>query len=426
MKKLSALQTLRTWFLALLGLVTSYPLFAQCSYGPELTFTTYTLVAGQAGQVGAVYRFPSVLDGVDALVTIADAENASLDDLDLTNTGSYNAFQPQVHINRQRNRGDEGYMDFMIAFVLAGTTTPTTITSWRATAVDVDGDDYRLRESVGLYLMNYYVLESFTELNSRFAGDMFIFDCRSTANQPGVTVTATAHMVTAEYQGRSSFLYRTRIIADPANRASEAAGRMFSLNFNPCLIDNYQVPASFPVELTRFEGRATGDQVSLSWTTATELNNAYFAVERSADGETFAAIGQVAGQGNSDQAVDYHFDDLMPLGGSSYYRLRQVDFDGRFQYSPVIEVEAPAPAYSLRTYPNPSSGLLTLQVRHDWTVERIDLLDLHGRQLPLSLTPLQPQAWQLDLGHLPSGTYFLRLSTPEGVHTQQIQVQTVR
>lgn len=94
-----------------------------------------------------------------------------------------------------------------------------------------------------------------------------------------------------------------------------------------------------PVELIGFEGRTIGRTNHLTWRTATETNNDRFEVERSADGERFAWVGEVAGAGNSQHVTRYAMIDRQPLNGLNYYRLMQVDVDGSFMYSPVIVLD---------------------------------------------------------------------------------------
>mgnify|MGYP003652594050 FL=1 len=89
-----------------------------------------------------------------------------------------------------------------------------------------------------------------------------------------------------------------------------------------------------PVELTSFEAVRTEDNVRLEWTTASELNNDYFEVLKSYDGEIFSVIGYVDGHGTSSEVIDYSYTDSEPK--QAYYRLRQLDYDGQFEYSDVV------------------------------------------------------------------------------------------
>lgn len=121
--------------------------------------------------------------------------------------------------------------------------------------------------------------------------------------------------------------------------------------------------------------------VDLGWRTLTEMNNEKFVLERSADGKAFAAFAEVAGAGNSMQTVDYAYTDAAPLPGRSFYRLKQVDFDGNSSYSEVREVVLTG-EIGVSLFPNPvqpGSGV-TLTVSGLGEAEvRVLVTDLLGR-----------------------------------------------
>ncbi|TAE51175.1 MAG: T9SS C-terminal target domain-containing protein [Bacteroidetes bacterium] len=121
--------------------------------------------------------------------------------------------------------------------------------------------------------------------------------------------------------------------------------------------------ASFPVSWLYVDALQQGTTTLLKWATATELQNKGFFVERSSDGRQWSDIGFVAGQGNSHTRQTYTFTDLRPLSGSSYYRLRQVDYDGRFAHSVVRTLYFAEEREGIRVYPNPLQGTsFTLQL----------------------------------------------------------------
>lgn len=111
-----------------------------------------------------------------------------------------------------------------------------------------------------------------------------------------------------------------------------------------------------PVQLVSFDAVYKAPVVETEWTTASELNNDFFTVERSADGEFFEEVGRVDGAGTSQKSINYHFLDTRPLAGVSYYRLRQVDFDGTFSYSQIRKVEIEEILGAPFLSPNPTSG----------------------------------------------------------------------
>jgi len=126
-------------------------------------------------------------------------------------------------------------------------------------------------------------------------------------------------------------------------------------------------PASLlPIELLRFEAIKENGAAKLNWTTATETNNRYFSIERSADGESWSSIGKLnskAQNGNSLAPLSYSFTDNSLLSGNNYYRFKQVDHNGKFSYSPVKVI------YNARitpvVYPNPFENNFNLNVLSD-------------------------------------------------------------
>ena len=116
--------------------------------------------------------------------------------------------------------------------------------------------------------------------------------------------------------------------------------------------------APLPVELAQFSAVRQGPAVQVAWATASEKNSDYFAVERSANGQYFNEIGRVDAHGSTTSRHEYGTLDKAPLAGLSYYRLRQVDRDGKFAYSPVATVrfDGNAATPALLAYPNPATG----------------------------------------------------------------------
>ncbi|RSK35446.1 T9SS type A sorting domain-containing protein [Hymenobacter metallilatus] len=114
-----------------------------------------------------------------------------------------------------------------------------------------------------------------------------------------------------------------------------------------------------PVTLTHFSAERQGSSVAVSWATATEKDNAYFEILRSADGKSFDALGRVKGRGTTTASTTYAFTDYTAPAGLSYYQLRQVDADGTASLSSVIVVVA-TDELAATFYPNPSNSSITL------------------------------------------------------------------
>jgi len=170
-----------------------------------------------------------------------------------------------------------------------------------------------------------------------------------------------------------------------------------------------------PVVLTAFRATRQPDQVQVQWSTAQETDNAYFVVERAADGYTFTDLQQVAGHGTTQQTTRYSISDKAPLATPiSYYRLRQVDADGTRTYSPVVIVvtETSSLQAALTLAPNPAQQSVQVLGVQTGTVQ---LLDLAGRILRTQLA--QEQA--LNLTGVRPGLYLVRA----GSRTARLQVE---
>lgn len=135
-----------------------------------------------------------------------------------------------------------------------------------------------------------------------------------------------------------------------------------------------------PIELIDFDAEPTPQrEVRCTWTTATELNNDYFTVERSRDAIAFEPIGEVDGAGTSHAPRDYSFLDRDPFTGLSYYRLRQTDVDGSSSLSQVLPVWIEAHGPVIAVFPNPNNGSFTLVRSNPGTDLSLELLDASGR-----------------------------------------------
>ena len=174
-------------------------------------------------------------------------------------------------------------------------------------------------------------------------------------------------------------------------------------------------PRPLPVELLAFTATAQGLDAALSWNTASERNSAYFAVERSDNGQQWEEMSRQAAAGTSTAPRRYEARD--PNAGRRadllYYRLRQVDLDGTVAYSPVRPVRFAREAFgfALAAYPVPLQALLTLDVRCPGPEPFVvDLYDAAGRTLLHQEwpAPAATDRYQLDVQKLPSGTYLLR------------------
>ena len=168
--------------------------------------------------------------------------------------------------------------------------------------------------------------------------------------------------------------------------------------------------AQLPIELLYFTGRPVAAEVWLDWATASETGNALFRVLRSADTQQWNVIAELPGAGDSQQVTYYSAKDAAPLGGTSFYRLEQVDSDGSNSFSAVVAVERDAIDGAV-VYPLPADNMLHVHMSGEGSVEML-MLDGLGRAVRRFTFATQLQ--QLAVGDLPNGVYQLLLTSADG------------
>ncbi len=119
---------------------------------------------------------------------------------------------------------------------------------------------------------------------------------------------------------------------------------------------------SLPITLIDFTGHESEGVVYLNWSTSREVNNIVFYIQRSTDGIRFSNIGQEAGSITTDQVKNYEFTDANPLPGVSFYRLKQVDIDGRFSYSKIITIRNDLTTGAIKIFPSPFHENLNISI----------------------------------------------------------------
>jgi hypothetical protein len=169
-------------------------------------------------------------------------------------------------------------------------------------------------------------------------------------------------------------------------------------------------PIPLPVQLIFFKAQLDGNSVVLHWQTASEINNSHFEIERSIDLQNFENIGEVAGNGTTSEVNDYTFKDLRPHSGLSYYRLRQVDFDGSYAYSTLAAVQMGGAAkVGFRMFPQPCASLCYLESGAWYNSPlRLSWHSFDGREIVRRSVDTGALHVLQDLG-LPAGLYLLKV-----------------
>lgn len=201
-----------------------------------------------------------------------------------------------------------------------------------------------------------------------------------------------------------------------ASAADASTGTTTSGSFVNGEVEDFQFTSMqvLPVELKSFYARANDKNALLSWSTASELNNEKFEIERSADGKEFTKVGTVRGNGTTNRESSYDFVDEGALWSSSqvYYRLKQVDYNGAYSYSEVVSVKGTHS--KIEVYPNPAVGSNIRIINTDET-DSYELYDAMGKLLMTGRSTTE-----VDVSSLKHGLYLLKIINRSGVaiHTE--------
>ncbi|MBS1617064.1 MAG: hypothetical protein JST76_00990 [Bacteroidetes bacterium] len=189
---------------------------------------------------------------------------------------------------------------------------------------------------------------------------------------------------------------------------------------------------ALPVKLEYFTAEKKDERSAIvKWATASEINNDHFEVERSADAQQWTRIGTVPGAGNSNDHLDYSLDDNDPLPGINYYRLKQVDYDGQYEYSDIAEVEFSGEegihsATVMTIYPNPLPTGRPLHIALAGPSDQIKTILIHtalGQQVYRN-DPAAGEGYTLPGLTFSAGTYIVTvLTTTNESFTAQIVIQ---
>ncbi len=171
---------------------------------------------------------------------------------------------------------------------------------------------------------------------------------------------------------------------------------------------NIIVQDPLPLQLLSFEGKKGNNRIHLYWNTTAEKNTSYFVIEHATHSSGFFTIGKLASKGSYNIQNNYEFDDLHPTDGTNYYRLRIVDLDGSFYYSPIIEFEFTGNDIFSVT-PNPATNFLI--IKHPVGENgQIKVIDQNGRVLINKVIQNSTTETQLNIKQLPVGIYTITWS----------------
>jgi len=185
-----------------------------------------------------------------------------------------------------------------------------------------------------------------------------------------------------------------------------------------------------PIELKSFNVFYEGSEVQLEWTTASELNNDFFTVQRSVDGKEFQSLFTVPGKGTTNEAQSYFATDSQPLSGTSYYRLKQTDFDGTSTFSGIVKVEVGSSGQiAFDVYPNPTEGdntFVKLVGVSTGTDVHVTVRDMIGRNLLTIINSSdvdETRIIPLAIENLPQGIYIVTISGGDRSISKRLMVK---
>jgi cytochrome c peroxidase len=181
-------------------------------------------------------------------------------------------------------------------------------------------------------------------------------------------------------------------------------------------------PALVPIELLSFSGQFKDNKVVLAWQTASELNNDYFTIEKSLDGNKWTEIGQKKGASNTKSIQNYTFEDTNLAEGRQYYRLKQTDFNKKSTYSKVISVQFDVVnTPKIRVFPNPATHQVTVSLDgfNEGNNTELQLINTLG-QVVFAKKNVKNQAELIDLSNFPSGQYVVLIKSNGQVASRKL------
>jgi hypothetical protein len=221
----------------------------------------------------------------------------------------------------------------------------------------------------------------------------------------------------------------TTIPADDADGRTLSSGYATKQGFT--LFSDFGIgdgsSSALPIELLSFEATMSGNRVMLTWTTATEINNDYFTVERTLDGILFEEVIEMPGAGNSFVPLTYVAYDNNPVPGLSYYRLKQTDYDGQFEYSSMVELDNSyvSEATLCRVIKSDNTKvILDYQVRNNIRYD-LYVYDITGKIVKHDIVYSEEghNQYELDIRNYRSGTYFITLQNNNEIYSDRFIVR---
>lgn len=240
--------------------------------------------------------------------------------------------------------------------------TKAAVTPFTLGSASIDGIN---NTGAGTSIYQYPIGSSITNTDYLSGRSLYRSFTSGTNGQMSAYATATASGQTAIFS-----IVGSSFTTNSANLAAATPGFTQLLDINSTVL---------PITLIYFTVRDHGSSVALAWETRTEINNDRFVIERSTDGISFMAIDNVKGAGTSLSKQQYTFLDNSPNAGINYYRIKQVDFDGRSTLSKIEQVNVGSFANTFVVYPNPTGSFIQMSIRSADAMLILKISSIDGR-----------------------------------------------
>ena len=383
------------------------------SIAPKMTYANSTLVSGISGEIGATYKFPSVTPGVDGFITIKDkVGGASLTNIDDNIFGYSAAWQPVVKTPLTQGAG-ESYISFQIDFKDSINGNSYKYDNFEVSFIDIDGDNQNVREFVAVKDFDSYTISNITSLILNDEDGLL----KATGPiQNYINIDTSAYATNINFR----FIQKDKVsevrIGNIVNNTFLVQDRYSSGYFQNIAIPFVSI---LPVKYSSFDAVVIDNKsVNLNWVTSFEQNNSRFEVERSFDMNYFKAIGIVL-DGFFTQGSDkkYMYKDNTPELKDKlvvYYRLRQINMDGKSTYSNVLAVRLQNKSgVEMQVSPNPF--VENLNIRFNSVINgfaEMRIMNISGQKIYSKHITIYKGYYNIqvnDLSKNPPGLYLAQL-----------------
>lgn len=362
-----------------------------------------------------IWKFKSVLPGVDGHLTITGSKNASLDKIDDSTVYAY-AWQPNIKFtNRTNNNNDSSYLEFTIKFVDKYTFAPLTQSLLATTIIDCDGpgNSTTFREFIRTAMPgNVYAVPSSTI--SITNDTKWLYFKSGTTQFSNIDTTNYGAMAQVNYSNVNTLVMRVGVLG----KVSANDVRQFSFYFKGF----NEVLTPLPVQLSSFNVIKHDEKAVLKWTTSSEEHIRNFEVTRSYDGINFETIGSVSAVGFSDRLLNYEFIDHNPQNPNSsnvFYQLKVIESSQKVYFSSMVQIklEPAAITQTFSVFPNPAIDKIQLEMNAQFDqIVMITIMDANGQLVRNIIEPsMNGKSFEIDIQELKNGLYFIDITDINGL-----------